>query len=127
MILWEIIHRPNTHPNPSNCGLFIREAGGGVYVAKVHRRNGTDEAPDEKAFANARLMAEAPAMRAVIERFIKAAMRGQLRLSDSNRELVSDAKVILMMIDGKSIVHGLTMAELERDMAKWNELEARTP
>lgn len=123
MILWEIVHRPNTHPNPSNCGLFIREAGGGVYVAKVHRRNGTDETPDEKAFANARLMAEAPAMRAVIERFIRHAVR--LRLSHAALELVSDAKSLLMMIDGKSTIHGLTIAELERDMAKWNELEAR--
>lgn len=119
MILWEIIHRPNTHPNPSNCGLFVREAGGGVYVAKVHRRNGTDEAPDDKAFANARLMAEAPAMRAVIERFIRHAVR--LRLSDAGLELVSDAKTLLAMIDGKSTVHGLTLAELERDMAKWKE------
>lgn len=119
MILWEIVHRPNTHPNPANCGLFIREAAGGVYVAKVHRRNGTDEIPDEKAFANARLIAEAPAMRLMLERFIDVCRR--LQLNKDAIDAVSDAKALLMMIDGKSTVHGLTMAELESDMAKWKE------
>ncbi len=97
-VLWEIVKRPATHPNLANCGLFIREAGGGVYVAKVHRRNGTDEEPDAKAFANARLMAEAPAMRLLLERFIR---RKGVK-TDEELDLVSDAKALLMMIDGRS-------------------------
>lgn len=123
-VLWEIVKRPATHPNLANCGLFVREANG-VYVAKVHRRNGTDEEPDAKAIANARLIAEAPAMRLLLERFIR---RKGIK-TDEELELVSDAKALLMMIDGRSIIRGLTMAELERDMAKWKDTEdaRRTP